>query len=247
MQVSVEAQEGLHRRLTVQLPWEEIDSKTNLRLAELQQNVKINGFRPGKVPLREVKRRYGKSAEQDAINGVIEQRLQDAIVQESLRVAGDLKMDVIQAERDKPFEFSATFEVYPTIELKELDGLEVTQLESTVTEQDIDVTIERLLERSKTWEEVDRAAQLGDRVTINTEGKVNGEVFPEGTMQDFKLELGSKQTIAGFEDGIVGAKAGETIEVPVTFPEDYFAAALAPKDAVFTITVDKVEQAIYQS
>ncbi|MCG8673489.1 MAG: trigger factor [Pseudomonadales bacterium] len=242
MQVTVETTTGLERKLTVGIPADEIDTAVNTKLVDAAKNVKINGFRPGKVPMREVKRRYGKAVREEVLGEVIGAKFYEAVSQEKLNPAG---MPHIERKQDEPgldFQFIATFEVYPEFEIKGLENIEITRYSAEVQDADVDNMIEKLREQRAEFKAVERAAQDGDQVKIDFSGKIDGEEFEGGSAAGHDLVLGSNSMIPGFEAGVEGAKAGEERDVTVTFPEEYHQEDLRGKEAVFTITVHEVQE-----
>jgi trigger factor len=241
MQVSVEAGEGLKRKLTVQVPSETIDSEVANRLKSLQGRVKIDGFRPGKVPLQVVKQRYGQQVLQEVAGEIMENSFRDALNQENLRPAGDPVINAPTIKSGQPLEFTASFEVYPEVALAPVSDLEVTQYNASVQDVDIDNMLETLRKQSTKWNEVERAAQDGDRVTVDFVGTVDGVEFEGGSATSVPLVLGSGSMIPGFEEQIKGLSKDGTGTVKVTFPEDYQAEHLQGKAAEFAVTVNLVE------
>ena len=241
MQVSVETTSGLERRLTVGVPAEKVDSAVDTKLREAQKSVRLNGFRPGKVPMREVKRRFGDAVRNEVLADVMRESFIEAVEQESLQPAGMPGFEATKNEAGKDLEFVATFEVFPEVELASFDSIEVEKPVAEVTDADVDQMIETLREQRAEYQEVDRAAENGDRVNIDFKGLKDGEAFEGGSAEGQNLELGSGQMIPGFEDGIVGMKAGDEKDIDVTFPEDYQSEELQGQAVVFQIKVHKVE------
>ncbi len=243
MQVSVESGEGLERRLLVDLPKERVETEVEKKLTELAKNIRLDGFRPGKVPVRVVRQRFGDQVRQEVYGDLIQATFYEAAEQSSVAPVGDPSIELRDAAEEGGLSYTATFQVMPEIELADLSGKEVVKPVAEVTEADVDEMIERLRQQRRTWEEVDRAAQDGDTVHIDFKGFIDGEAFEGGSAEDVPLVLGSGSMIDGFESGLLGAKAGETRTVEVTFPEDYRAEHLAGKPASFEITVRKVLEA----
>lgn len=241
MQVSLETTSGLERRLTVGVPAQKVDSAVDEKLREAQRTVRLNGFRPGKVPLREVKRRFESAVRNDVLADVMRDSFIEAVEQENIQPAGLPGFEAVTNESGKDLEFVATFEVYPEVELASFADIEVEKPQADVTDADIDQMIETLREQRAGHEEVQRAAEQGDRVNIDYKGLKDGEAFAGGSAEGQNLELGSGRMIPGFEDGIVGMKAGEQKEINLTFPEDYQAEELKGQAVVFEIKVNKVE------
>mgnify|MGYP003645846650 FL=1 len=242
MQVSVETTSGLERRMTIGVPADRIESEVNKRLQQTAQRAKVDGFRPGKVPMSVIRKRYGASAHQEVIGEVIQSTFYEAIMQEKLTPAGAPNVEPKSMEEGKDFEYTATFEVYPEITLAEFDGIKVERLESEVTDADLDTMLETLRKQNTRFETVERAAQNDDQLTIDFVGKVDGEAFQGGTADDSNIVLGSGRMIPGFEEGLVGAKADDSLTLNVTFPEDYQNLDLAGKAAEFDVTVKAVAE-----
>ncbi len=242
MQVSVEATSGLERRLTTGVPAEKLESAVAARLQDASKNLRLDGFRPGKVPMAEIKRRFGKAVRAEVLDELMRDSFIKAVQQENIEPAGMPTFEPTVNEKGKDLEFVATFEVYPEVSLAAFDAIEVDKPEADITDADVDKMIESLREQRSTWEDSDAAATEGDRVNIDFAGTLDGEAFDGGTAQGQNLVLGSGQMIPGFEDGIAGMKAGEAKTIDVTFPEDYQAENLKGKAAQFAITVNKVER-----
>jgi trigger factor len=241
MQVSVEAKEGLERRLTITVPADGIDSAVKSRLQQLAKTQRINGFRPGKVPVSVIKKRYGTAVRQEVAGEVMQQNFYQAIVQEKLTPAGMPAFEMKTDKDGEDLEFVASFEVYPEFEVQNLDAIKVEKTVVDINDEDIDTMMETLRKQHGKWVETEEAAEAESRVTVDFVGTVDGEEFEGGKSEDFVLEMGKSRMIPGFEDPIVGQKAGAEVVSDVTFPEEYHAEALKGKDASFKITVKKVE------
>lgn len=243
MQVSLETTSTLERRLNIELPAEQVDTQVASRLKDTAKRVKIDGFRPGKVPLSVVKSRYGAGVRQEVLGELMQKAFIEAITEQKINPAGAPTVEEDGENKEgQPFKFSATFEVYPEITLASLEGKEVERPVSEVGDSDLEELIENLRKQRATYEETDKAAELNDQVNINFEGFIDEEAFEGGKGENHDLVLGSGSFIPGFEDQLVGAKAGEDKEVKVTFPEDYQAENLKGKEAVFKCTVNAVKQ-----
>ena len=240
MQVSIETTSGLERRLTIGVPAEQVESEVEKRLKQAAQNVRINGFRKGKVPLSEVKKRYGAGVRQEVVGEVISRSFYEAVQKENVKPAGQPSIQPKQLAAGKDLEYTATFEVYPTVALSDLSAFEITRTTAEVTEADIDNMVETLRKHQATWKEVERAAARDDKVNINFVGTKDGVEFAGGKAEDQDLVLGSGSMIPGFEDGIVGMKAGEEKTINVTFPDDYQAEELKGAAVEFAIKVNNV-------
>jgi trigger factor len=243
MQVSVESGEGLEKRLLVDLPAEQVSTAVDKKLTELAQHVRLDGFRPGKVPMRVVKQRFGDSVRQEVYGDLIQATYYEAATEQKLMPVGDPSIELRDPAEEGGFSYTATFEVMPKVELADLSDKEITKVVAEVTEADIDEMLDKLRQQRTEWAEVERAAQDGDTVHIDFKGMVDGEVFEGGSAENVPLVLGSGSMIEGFEAGILGASAGEERTVHVTFPEDYRAEHLAGKPATFDIKVLRVAEA----
>lgn len=241
MQVSIETTSGLERRLTVGVPAERVDREVDERLKKAAKTVRMNGFRPGKVPLKVVRQRFGEGVRQEVVADVLNRSFYEAIVQEKIQPAGAPSIEVTQTVPGKALEFVATFEVYPEINVRELEGVEVERHSAEVTDEDVEKMIGIFRKQQAKWVDVERAAESGDQVNINYVGKRDGEAFDGGTADGQNLVLGSGQMIPGFEDGIVGMSAGESKTLELTFPEEYHAEDLKGAAVTFDVTVNTVK------
>ncbi|MGL6123906.1 MAG: trigger factor [Shewanella sp.] len=242
MQVSVEATQGLERRLTISVPAEQIEKLVKDSLQREAKRARIPGFRPGKVPVTVINKRYGAAIRQDIMGEVMQRNFIEAIIAEKLNPAGAPTFVPGAADGEK-FEFIATFEIYPEVELKGLDAIAVEQPKAQVTDADVDTMIETLRKQHATFAAVEREAADGDKVKMNFIGSVDGEEFEGGKADDFELQLGSGRMIPGFEAGILDRKAGEEFVIDVNFPEEYHAENLKGKAAKFAITLTEVQAA----
>ena len=242
MQVTSEAVSGVARRLNVSVPTSRVNEQFEARLKRTAKTVKINGFRQGKVPLNVVRREYGAGIYQEVVNDVIRDTVFEAIQQEKINAVGMPNIDKVE-NKDDALVYEATVEVYPEVEVKAFDGLEVERKTTEINDADVDAMLENLQKQRQTWVETKGMAKKDMQVTFNFEGTLDGEKFEGGSAEDFKLVLGSGRMIPGFEDGIIGMKKGEEKDIDVTFPEDYQAENLAGKAAKFKITVSLVEKA----
>ncbi|NKF51782.1 trigger factor [Shewanella sp. WXL01] len=242
MQVSVETTQGLERRLTISVPAEQIEKLVKDSLSREAKRARLPGFRPGKVPVSVINKRYGAAIRQDVTGEVMQRNFVEAIMAEKLNPAGAPTFAPGKVEGEN-FEFVATFEIYPEVELTGLDAIEVEQPQAEVNDADVDNMIETLRKQHATYEVAEREAAEGDKVKVNFVGSVDGEEFEGGKAEDFELQLGSNRMIPGFETGIQGHKAGEEFEIEVNFPEDYHAENLKGKAAKFVITLNEVQAA----
>jgi len=242
MQVSVEQNEGLERRLKVEIPADRIDDAVQQRLQRLQQTVRLDGFRPGKVPLRVVRDRFGGQVRNEVLGELVQSTLQEALVQEELQPAGTPQIDASDEQPEAGMAYTATFEVYPEVEPAPVEDLEVEKPVASVTDADVDRMLETLRAQRQQFEAVDRPAGEGDQVVIDFVGRIDGEAFEGGSGQDTPVEIGAGRMIEGFESQLEGIRSGETREVEVTFPDDYGTETLAGKSAVFEVTAKAVQE-----
>jgi trigger factor len=243
MQVSLETTSGLERRMHITVPSDEFESQVEDKLKQTAGQVSLKGFRPGKVPMKEVKRRFGPGIRQEVSTALMESSYREALIQEAVSPAGSPQIEDIKLETGQDLEFTAVFEVFPEITLADFSAIEVTQPEATVTDADVEKMIETLREQRKEFSAVERAAQTEDKLNIDFEGFVDGEAFDGGKAEGSDIVIGSGSMIPGFEEGLVGAKAGEDTELNVTFPEEYQSSELAGKAAVFKVKVNSVLEA----
>lgn len=242
MQVTTEAVSGVARRLNVSVPTGRINEQFEARLKRTAKTAKINGFRKGKIPLNVVRREYGAGIYQEVVNDIIRDTVFEAIQQEKINAVGMPNIEKVENTEDA-LVYEATVEVYPEVEVKAFDGLEVERQISEIKDKDVDQMIENLRKQRQTWVNTKGMAKKDMQVTFDFEGSIDGEIFDGGSAQDYKLVLGAGQMIPGFEDGIIGMKSGEEKVIDVTFPEDYQAENLAGKAAQFKITLKQVEKA----
>lgn len=241
MQVSLEKSDGLERRLKVQVPAERVERETEDRLKSLSKRAKIDGFRPGKVPLKVVKQRFGDQVRSEVVTDLLQSSYNEALAQQKLNPAGGPRIDSIDAAPGKDLQFTAVFEVYPEIKLKGLEDIKVERPVAEVSGEDIDAMVDNLRHQRAGWDAVERAAKDGDRVLIDFEGSVDGTPFPGGKGERVSVVLGEKRMLPDFETGLQGIKTGESREFDVKFPAHYQAAELAGKQARFKVNTHSVE------
>ena len=242
MQVSVESGEGLEKRLLVDLPAERVAAVMDKKLKDLARHVRLDGFRPGKVPMRTIKQRFGEQVRQEAYGTLIQETLYEAANQQQLMPAGEPQIELREASEDGGLGYTATFEVMPEVKLADLSGQPITRVVAEVGEADIDEMIEKLRKQRTVWNDVERGAKDGDTVHMDFKGMIDGEAFEGGSAENVPLLLGSGSMIEGFESGLLGARAGEERTLQVRFPDDYRAQHLAGKDATFQVKVLRVAE-----
>ncbi len=242
MQVTVEVIEGLRRRMKVQVSAERVDDEVATRLKSLRGRAKVDGFRPGKVPLPVVKMRFGGQVRGEVLDEVVHASYLEAVDREGLRPASFPTIEPTVVEQGKSLEYTATFEVYPTITLADAGQISVAKPVVEITPQDVDNMVEKLRLQRSTFTPVERAAQQGDQLIIDFRGTIDGAEFPDNRGEDTPLVLGSGRFIPGFEEQLTGARAAESKSLNVTFPGDYHAEGLAGKEARFEVEVKRVEE-----
>ncbi|TIP23912.1 MAG: trigger factor [Mesorhizobium sp.] len=250
MQVTETLNSGLKREIKITVPAGDMEAKLMARLSDARSKVRINGFRPGKVPVQHLRKVYGKSFMAEVVNEILNDSTRSIITGRGEKAA--MQPEVIMTEDEKEaekilaggadFEFRLNYEIIPPIEIKDFSDIKVTRQVFDVPDSEIDEQVKRVAESARTYEPKTGKAAEGDRVTIDYVGKIDGEAFSGGAGTDQPLVLGSKEFIPGFEDQLIGSKAGDERQVTVTFPENYQAAHLAGKEAIFDVTVKEVSQ-----
>ncbi|MGH1543178.1 MAG: trigger factor [Arenicella sp.] len=240
MQVSVEKTGDIARKLTVVVPNERLATESETRLRKLAKTVKIDGFRPGKVPFKVVQKRYSDSVHYEVVQQVIDQTLREALEQEKVVPAAVPDVTPTAMEPGKDLEYTADFDVYPTFSKLDLKGVKVKTAEASVDAKDVDRTLDSMRKQHIDWKEVKRKAKKEDRVLIDFVGSIDGEEFAGGSAEQFPVILGEGQMLPEFEKGLTGVKGGEEATVEVNFPEDYQGEEVAGKTAQFAITVHSV-------
>ena len=244
MQVSVETTGNIDRKMTVAVPAAQIDQEVEKRLKSMAGRVRIDGFRPGKVPFSLIRKRYEDSVRYEIVEKLLGSSFQQAAGQEKLRVAGLPKIDLKTMEAGKDLEYEAIFQVYPEFIVGNIETLTISRPNAEVTDADLDKMVEIIRKQNQEWQETDRAAQNGDRVKIDFAGTVDGEAFEGGTASDYSVELGMGRMLKDFEEGLVGMKVGEEKTVDVAFPENYHAENLKGKTAQFKLTMKQVQEPV---
>ncbi len=240
MQVSVEQSGDLQRKMTVEVPEDRIAGQVKDRLRELGKTVKVDGFRPGKVPFSVVQRRFGPRVREEVLSEVLRASFSEAMTQEDLRLVGEPAIEPQSMEPGSGMSYTATFEVYPTVVLEPIEKLTIERPVCEIVDADIEQMIETLREQHKTWQAVDRESTGGDQLTIDFTGKIDGEVFEGGEATDFELVLGAGHMIDGFEDGLIGQRVDTETQLNLTFPPNYQAEHLAGKAVQFDVKIKQV-------
>ncbi len=245
MAVTVETLEKLERKMTLTLPIAVIQAEINSRLKRLARTVKMDGFRPGKVPMNVVAQRYGYSVQHEVMNDKVGEAFANAANEAKLRVAGQPQITEKDASPEGEMAFDAVFEVYPEVKIADLSGAEVEKISAEVTDAAIDKTLEILRKQRRTFSQrpQDGAAKTGDRVSVDFEGKIDGEPFSGGKAEGYQFILGDGQMLKEFEEATAGMKTGESKTFPLAFPADYHGKDVAGKTADFMVTVHKIEEA----
>lgn len=241
MTATVEALDGLERRLTLNLDMAAIEADINKRLQKLARNVKLDGFRPGKAPMKMVAARYGGEVRGEVIGDALQNRFVQEVSAQNLNVAGYPSFDPVKDEAGN-VAFTATFEVFPEVTVGDIAQIKVNRPVVEVGDADVDRTLEVLRKQRIHYHNVERAAKEGDRVHVDYVGKIDGEVFEGGEARDFPVIVGEGRTLKEFESAMLGMQAGESKTFDVTFPADYFAKNLAGKTATFTVSMNSVQE-----
>ena len=244
MALNIETTQGLERRVAITVPAEVVEKAIAEEFKRTAKNVRVDGFRKGKVPAHIIESRFGESIRQEVLAGLLPRRFYDAVISEKINIAGRPDFTVERFEPKQDLVFSATFEVYPEIKLQGLENIKVEKPVVEITDADIDKMVDVLRKQQATWVESHDSVKADDRVTIDFVGSVNGEEFAGGKSSDFILAMGQGRMIPGFEEGIVGHKAGEQFDIDVTFPAEYHSEELKGKAAKFAITLKKVESMV---
>ena len=243
MLVSLEGSDGLERRLKIQVPAERVEQEVDSRLKRVGKGAKLKGFRPGKAPIKVIRQHYGDQVRREVLGELLQTSYQEAISQENLNPAGGPRIEPQSMEPGKDLEYTAVIELYPEIDLAGLEKIEVERSAADINDSDLDAMLENLRKQRAEWVEVDRAAEDGDRVNIDFEGRIDDELFDGGSGEDVTVEVGAKKMLPDFEAGLVGLKKDEERNVDVQFPDDYGNEETAGKKAVFKITAKSVTEA----
>ncbi len=243
-QVSVEVVSDLERRIKVAVPIEEVENEIEDRTKKFSQEAKLPGFRPGKVPVNIIKQKFGLSIRQEVSGELLRKALFAAIEDNKLNIAGHPKIESVTDKPGEPLDFVALVEIFPVITLKDFKNLAIQKFVTTVGDADVDKAIDNLRKQHSQWQQVDRAAANGDQLVINYKGTMSGQPFAGNEDKNATISIGAGRMIAGFEEGLVGTKAGDNKTLHLKFPEQYHAADLAGKEVDFDITVHTVSEPV---
>jgi trigger factor len=241
---NVETLSGLQRRLNASIPQQQFRGEVESRLKHIGRTAKVHGFRPGKVPLSVLEKQYGPSVQREVLDETLRRSFHEATIVNKLQVAGYPEFEIKTADLSAPqIEYCATFEVFPEVAIGDISGEEVKRVTFTLSEADVEETLNTLRKQRAEFKQAERAAQNGDQVRIDFSGKLDGVVFEGGEARDFAVVLGAGRMLPDFEKAIIGMKAGETNSFDMTFPADYHGKDVAGKQVNFTITLHAVEEA----
>lgn len=242
MQVSVSTVAGLERRLEVAVPAERVSGEIESRLKQLAKTARLKGFRPGKAPLAVVRQQFASQVQTEVVGDLLRESYSEAVSRENLKPATDPRIENLSAEPGAELRFTALLEVMPEVTVKPVTELVIERPTADITEADIDAMLESMRRQRPDYVAVERVAADGDRVTVDFEGRIDGETFQGGSATGIKFVLGKGQMLGEFEQGVRGAKAGESRSITVNFPADYGSATVAGKTALFAVTVTAVEE-----
>ncbi|MGA0020041.1 MAG: trigger factor [Steroidobacteraceae bacterium] len=242
MQVSVSTTQGLERRIEVAVPAERVSAEIEGRLKQIARTARLKGFRPGKAPLTVVRKQYGEQVQGEVVSELFRQSFGEAINQQQLKPATDPRIESLSAEPGAEMRYTALIEVFPEFSIKPLTDLEVDRPSADITDADLEAMLETMRKQRPEFNAVEREAGEGDRVTVDFEGRIDGETFQGGTATGIPFVIGQGRMLKEFEDGVKGAKAGDEKSVTVNFPADYGSEQVAGKTAIFSVKVTAVEE-----
>ncbi len=240
MEIALTETQGLERRMSMGIEVDKVDQEVQVRLKSLSKKVRIDGFRPGKIPLSIVKSRYGSQVKQEVLDELVRDVFAKAVQEKSLRLAGPPRFEI---ENEEELKFAAIFEVFPEFEVASTADMKIEKPQAEVVDEDVDRMIDTLRKQRQSWVKVERKAQEKDRVEIDFVGTIDGEEFEGNRGEHVSVTLGSNGMIKGFEEGLVGAKAGDEVVLNLEFPEDYHVKDLAGKPVSFEVKVHAVFEA----
>ena len=239
---NVETLQGLERRVSMKLPADDIERQVDERLKKLARNIRMPGFRPGKVPMKLVSQTYGPQVRSEVLSDAVQKAFNDAVKEANLKVAGYPRIEKKDGADDKALEFSATFEIYPEVKVGDLGDTTIERPQVTVDDAAVDKTIEILRKQRTKFVEASRPAKDGDRLTVDFEGTIDGQPFQGGSAKDFVFPVGEGRMLKEFDAAARGMSAGETKTFDLKFPDDYHGKEVAGKNASFKLTVKKAEE-----
>jgi trigger factor len=242
MQVSVESISKLERRMQVQVPAERVSKEIDARLKNLSRTARLNGFRPGKAPIKVIRQQFGMQVHREVIGELLQSSFAEAVTEKQLSPAGNPRIEPQSMDEGQDLTYIATFEVFPEVALRPMDSLELERITAEVTETDIDAMIERLRKQQMKYSPVSRAAATGDKVTLDFVGKIDDVEFAGGKGENIAIVLGEGRMLPDLEQGLVGAAPGEHRDIRVNFPADYRATELAGKAAIFSTQIKTVDE-----
>jgi trigger factor len=244
MQVSVESISKLERRMQVQVPAERVSKEIAARLQKLSRTARLNGFRPGKAPIKVIRQQFGVQVHREVIGELLQSSFAEAVTEKQLSPAGNPRIEPQSIDEGQDLKYVATFEVFPEVALQPMDSLELERVTAEVTESDVDAMIERLRKQQMKYSPVTRAAVSGDKITIDFLGKIDGAEFAGGKGENIAIVLGEGRMLPQLEQGLIGAVAGEHRDIDVNFPADYRATEIAGKAAIFHTEIKTVEEPV---
>jgi trigger factor len=242
MQVSVESISKLERRMQVQVPAERVTKEIAARLQKLSRTARLNGFRPGKAPIKVIRQQFGQQVHREVIGELLQSSFAEAVTEKQLSPAGNPRIEPQSVDEGQDLKYVATFEVFPEVALQPMESLELDRVTAEVTESDIDAMIERLRKQQMKYSPVTRAAASGDKITIDFLGKIDGTEFAGGKGENIAIVLGESRMLPQLEEGLIGAMPGDHRDIEVNFPADYRATELAGKAAIFSTQIKTVEE-----
>jgi trigger factor len=242
MQVSVESIGKLERRMQVQVPAERVNQEIAARLKNLSRTARLKGFRPGKAPLKVIRQQFGTQVHREVIGELLQSSYAEAVTQKQLSPAGSPRIEPQSMDEGQDLKYVATFEVFPEVVLQPIETLQVDRLTAEVTESDVDAMIERLRKQQMKYVAVSRPAAIGDKVSIDFEGTIDGVAFAGGKGRNIGIVLGEGRMLPQLEQGLIGATLNEKRDISVNFPADYRATELAGKLAIFATEVKAIEE-----
>jgi trigger factor len=244
MQVSVENIGKLERRMQVQVPAEQVSKEIAARLKNISRTARLNGFRPGKAPLTVIRRQFGPQVHREVIGELLQSSYEQAVTQNALAPAGSPRIEPQSMDEGQDLKYVATFEVYPEVVVKPIEEMELERITAEVAESDVEAMLLRLRQQQMKFAEVERAAALKDKVTIDFEGSIDGVPFAGGKGENIAIVVGEGRMLPQLEQGLIGGLIGEKRAVTVNFPVDYRATELAGKEAIFATEIKKIEEPV---